>query len=116
MPKIVKTITNKGPSGSKAWILESEYSDYFTQTEIDDILTPYTSFMSTLTGSMGYTVEELGNTLVVKQEFDTEDNMKAALNIIGGDGIHTIVKNRNDLIKNKLTGLGSSSSFQITFE
>lgn len=116
MPKIVKTITNEGPVDSKAWILNSEYSEYFTQSEIDNILTPYTAFMTSLAGNIGYTIEEVDGTLIVKHEFDTVDNMQAALNVTTGPDIDIIVKNRNDLFINKLAELGSRYSSQITFE
>jgi hypothetical protein len=114
MPKIVKTITNH--SNTKAWILDSEYPQYFTQEEIDTVLTPFTTFMTGLTGNMGYTVEEVDNKLVIKQEFDTHENMVAAVQVTTGNNADAIVKTRNDLIKTKLTELGSNSSFAITFE
>lgn len=111
MPKIVKTITNNNPAGIKPWIFPEDYSKHFTTNEIETILTPYFDYVQSLTGFVGTTQEEIGDTLVVKLEFDTMENLNAAESVLQGANPHSIVKTRMDLLKNKLTELGAESTF-----
>jgi len=111
MPKIVKIITNNNPMGIKPWIFPENYSQYFTQNEIETILNPYFDYVQSLTGFVGTTQEEVGDTLVVKLEFDTVENLEAARTVLEGANQHEIVKTRMDLLKNKLAELGAESTF-----
>lgn len=114
MPKIVKTIVNTNTGGSKPWILDSQQQDYFTQEEINDIIIPYTEYMKNLPGAISIEVEEVDTTLlIVKLEYDTEENLQNAL---AEQKENNIVKRRNDLYKSKMNQLGLTSVMRISFE
>jgi hypothetical protein len=116
MPKLVKTIVNNNPGGVKPWIDTNEYLDYFTQQQIDEVITPYTDFVHNLPGFVSVTVEEINGNLVIKHEFDTTDNMRSAQSVLGGPNANSIVVLRNNLFTEKLKQLGANSSVSITFE
>ena len=114
MPKIVKRIVNTNLNGTKPWILDSQQQDYFTQEEIDDIIIPYTEYMKNLPGAISIDIEEVNNALlVVKLEYDTEENLQNAL---AEQKENSIVKRRNDLYKSKMNELGLTSVTRISFE
>ena len=114
MPKIVKRIVNTNLNGTKPWILDSQQQDYFTQEEIDDIIIPYTEYMKNLPGAISIDIEEVNNALlVVKLEYDTEENLQNAL---AEQKENYIVKRRNDLYKSKMNELGLTSVTRISFE
>jgi hypothetical protein len=111
MPKIVRVITNTNPSGVKPWILQEDYAEHFTQQEMDEILTPYFQFVASLTGFVETTQEEIDDTLVVKIEFDTMENLTAAENQISGADANIIVKTRMEFFKNRIQEMGGESTF-----
>jgi hypothetical protein len=114
MPKIVKRIVNTNLNGNKPWILDSQQQDYFTQEEINDIIIPYKQYMKNLPGALSIDIEEVDSTLlVVKLEYDTEENLQ---NAVAVQKENVIVKRRNDLYKSKMNELGLTSVTRISFE
>lgn len=117
MPKIVKTIVNTNQNGTKPWILDDQRQDYFTQEEINDIIIPYEEYMKNLPGAISIEIKEVDNSsLVVKLEYDTEENLQNALAMQGGNTINSVVKLRNDLYKSKMEELNLTSIIKISFE
>jgi len=116
MSKMVKTIINTSPNGTKPWILDSQRQEYFTQEEINNIIIPYTEYVKNLPGALSIDVQEVDNTLVVKQEFDTQENLNNAAVAQAKDTQNSIVKLRNELYENKMKDLGLTSKIIISFE
>ena len=70
--------------------------------------------MKNLPGAISIDIEEVNNALlVVKLEYDTEENLQNAL---AEQKENSIVKRRNDLYKSKMNELGLTSVTRISFE
>lgn len=94
----VKTTLTK--QSTDPWILLTD-ATLFTQEEMDNVVTPYTNFVKSLTGNQGLTTDINGDTAVFTWTYDTMENAATARQEMT-DITNTIVSAKNFLLHSKL--------------
>ena len=117
MAKIINTITKQEQD---PWIMVGAAfrNDYFTQEEIDTIITPYFAFLDQLAGynktDSAAVVD--GNQATVTTVFDTAEDAAAALPLLFGDRVATEVAAKNQLLSSKRQSYNVNYTYNVTVE
>lgn len=106
MPKLIFSLDKKVYD---PWIVASpgnqNVNQYFTQQEIDNVLTPYIAFIESLPGRVAgkeYAEYVSDTNYTVVREYDTLDNAKNAMLKLSDAGGVPIVIAKNALVRSKM--------------
>lgn len=115
MPSVVMTITRDDTS--KEWFdpKPENWSKYFTQEEIDTVISPVHNTYMSLPGLLGNRIVDVDEkTRKVYTDYDTIENCRNA--VLERHGNNPLMQQRRELIANKRSELGVSYIFTYGVE
>lgn len=92
MPKLTITFTKKNQADPFISITPTLAPLYFTQAEIDTVITPYLAFAKSLPGLQGDTVTISSDSIIVERTYDTMEHLKFSESLLAiSSGIPVVV-------------------------